>query len=68
MEQQAGLDLRGFWARRRRLLPALAVLLVVGTRATAVIRGRPSWTPTAVSALAAVTDSSNWWQALETPV
>src|SRR5664279_6564235 len=32
------LDLRGFWARRaRRLLPALAVLLVAVTAATAVI-------------------------------
>ena len=58
------LDLRGFWARRaRRLLPALAVLLVVVTAATAVIE------PAQLAALrsgllAAVTYSSNWWQAL----
>ena len=58
------LTLRGFWTKRaRRLLPALAVLLVVVTAATAVIE------PAQISALrdallAAVTYSSNWWQAL----
>jgi len=58
------LDLRGFWARRaRRLLPALAVLLVVVTAATAVIE--PAQLAALRSALiAAVTYSSNWWQAL----
>jgi peptidoglycan/LPS O-acetylase OafA/YrhL len=58
------LDLRGFWARRaRRLLPALAVMLVVVTAATAVIE--PAQLAALRSALlAAVTYSSNWWQAL----
>ena len=58
------LDLRGFWARRaRRLLPALAVLLVAVTAATAVIE--PAQLATLRSALlAAGTYSSNWWQAL----
>ncbi len=57
------LDLRGFWVRRaRRLLPALAVLLVVVTAAVAVIE------PDQLGALrpvllAAVTYSSNWYQA-----
>jgi peptidoglycan/LPS O-acetylase OafA/YrhL len=62
-DRSGRLDLRGFWARRaRRLLPALAVLLVVVTVAAAVIepdqlgRLRPAL-------LAAVTYSSNWWQA-----
>jgi peptidoglycan/LPS O-acetylase OafA/YrhL len=58
------LDLRRFWARRaRRLLPALAVMLVVVTAAVAIIE------PAQLSALrksliAAVTYSSNWWQAM----
>jgi peptidoglycan/LPS O-acetylase OafA/YrhL len=58
------LDLRGFWVRRaRRLLPALAVLLVAVTAAVAVIE------PDQLSALrpglaAAVSYSSNWYQAL----
>lgn len=58
------LALRGFWARRaRRLLPALGVLLVAVTAATAVIE------PAQMAALrdallAAITYSSNWWQAL----
>ncbi len=58
------LDLRAFWARRaRRLLPALAVLLVAVTAATAVIE--PGQLATLREALlAAVTYSSNWWQAL----
>jgi peptidoglycan/LPS O-acetylase OafA/YrhL len=62
--QHGRLDLRGFWARRaRRLLPALAVLLVVVTAATAVIE--PAQLAALRSALlAAVTYSSNWWQAL----
>lgn len=57
------LDLRGFWTRRaRRLLPALAVLLIVVTAAVAVIE------PAQMSSLrpallAAVTYSSNWYQA-----
>ena len=62
--QHGRLDLRGFWARRaRRLLPALAVLLVAVTAATAVIE--PAQLAALRSALlAAVTYSSNWWQAL----
>ena len=58
------LDLRGFWTRRaRRLLPALAVLLVAVTAAVAVIE------PGQLGALrpalgAAATYSSNWYQAL----
>jgi len=58
------LDLRGFWIRRaRRLLPALAVVLVAVTAAVAVIE------PDQLSALrpalaAAVSYSSNWYQAL----
>src|SRR5215472_14064146 len=57
------LDLRGFWTRRaRRLLPALAVVLVTVTAAVAVIE------PGQLGALrpalaAAVTYSSNWYEA-----
>ncbi len=62
--RHGGLRLGSFWARRaRRLLPALATMLVVVTAATAVIE------PGQLAALrptllAAVTYSSNWWQAL----
>ncbi len=64
--QYGRLDLRGFWARRaRRLLPALAVLLVVVTAATALDRAGTQMTCAARDALlAAVTYSSNWWQAV----
>jgi peptidoglycan/LPS O-acetylase OafA/YrhL len=62
-DRHGRLDLRAFWARRaRRLLPALAVVLAAVTAAAAVIEPdqlgqlRPSL-------LAAVTYSSNWWQA-----
>ena len=57
------LDLRDFWIRRaRRLLPCLAVMLVTVTAAVAVLE------PDHLAALrpgllAAVTYSSNWWQA-----
>jgi peptidoglycan/LPS O-acetylase OafA/YrhL len=58
------LDLRIFWTRRaRRLLPALAVVLIVVTAAVAVLEPdqlaglRPAL-------LAAVTYSSNWFQAV----
>ncbi|MBO0810120.1 MAG: acyltransferase, partial [Actinobacteria bacterium] len=63
-DARGGLDLRKFWARRaRRLLPALAAVLVVVTAAVAVIE------PAQLAALrpalgAAVTYSSNWYQAL----
>lgn len=58
------LDLRGFWTRRaRRLLPALAVVLVVVTAAVAVLE--PGQLAELRPALAAaVTYSSNWYQAL----
>jgi len=58
------LDLGQFWARRaRRLLPALAVLLVVVTAATAIIEpGQLAALRQAL--LAAVSYTSNWWQAL----
>jgi peptidoglycan/LPS O-acetylase OafA/YrhL len=63
-DRHGRLDLRRFWARRaRRLLPALAVLLVAVSAATAVIE--PAQLAAERSALlAAVTYSSNWWQAL----
>jgi peptidoglycan/LPS O-acetylase OafA/YrhL/lysophospholipase L1-like esterase len=63
-DRHGHLDLAGFWARRaRRLLPAVAVLLVAVTAATAVIE--PAQLAALRSALlAAVTYSSNWWQAL----
>ena len=57
-------DLRAFWIRRaRRLLPCLAVVLVTVTAAVAVLE------PDQLAALrpgllAAVTYTSNWWQAL----
>ena len=59
------LDLRGFWIRRaRRLLPALAVVLVTVTAAVAVIEpGQLGALRQAL--LAAVSYSSNWWQALQ---
>jgi len=59
------LRLGGFWARRaRRLLPALATMLVVVTAATAIIeRGQLAALRPAL--FAAVTYSSNWWQALQ---
>ena len=59
------LDLRGFWIRRaRRLLPALAVVLVTVTAAVAVIEpGQLGALRPAL--LAAVSYSSNWWQALQ---
>jgi peptidoglycan/LPS O-acetylase OafA/YrhL len=60
----AGLGLRGFWTRRaRRLLPALAAMLVTVTAAVAVLEPdqlgnlRPAL-------LGAVTYTSNWLQAL----
>ena len=58
------IDLRGFWVRRaRRLLPALAVMLLVVTAAVAVIA------PAQASALrpallGALTYTSNWSQAV----
>ena len=58
------LDLAGFWTRRaRRLLPALAVMLVVITAAAAVIEpGQEASLRLAL--LAAATYTSNWYQIL----
>ena len=58
------LDLAGFWTRRaRRLLPALAVMLVVVTAAAAVIEpGQEASLRLAL--LAAATYASNWYQIL----
>ena len=58
------LDLRDFWTRRaRRLLPPLAVMLVVVTAAASVIEPaqEASLRP---ALLAAVTYTSNWYQIL----
>jgi peptidoglycan/LPS O-acetylase OafA/YrhL len=63
-DQGGHLDLRAFWIRRaRRLLPCLAVVLVAVTAAVAVLEPDqlPSLRP---GLLAAVTYTSNWWQAL----
>ena len=58
------LDLRDFWTRRaRRLLPPLAVMLVVVTAAASVIEpGQEASLRLAL--LAAVTYTSNWYQIL----
>jgi peptidoglycan/LPS O-acetylase OafA/YrhL len=62
--RRSRMDLLGFWIRRaRRLLPALAVLLVTVTAAVAVIE--PGQLGSLRPALgAAATYSSNWYQAL----
>ncbi len=59
------LDLRSFWIRRaRRLLPCLVVMLVTVTAAVAVLE--PDQLASLRPALlAAVTYTSNWWQALQ---
>ena len=58
------MDLAGFWTRRaRRLLPALAVMLVVVTAAATVIEpGQEASLRLAL--LAAATYTSNWYQIL----
>jgi peptidoglycan/LPS O-acetylase OafA/YrhL len=58
------LDLRDFWSRRaRRLLPALALMLIVVTAAaTAIEPGQGASLRLAL--LAAVTYTSNWYQIL----
>lgn len=64
-DQGGRLDLRAFWIRRaRRLLPCLAVVLVAVTAAVAVLEPDqlPALRP---GLLAAVTYTSNWWQALQ---
>ena len=62
-DRDGRLGLRDFWIRRaRRLLPALAVLLVTVTAATAVLE--PDQLDSLKPALfSAVTYTSNWWQA-----
>ena len=63
-DQGGRLDLCAFWIRRaRRLLPCLAVVLVTVTAAVAVLEPDqlPDLRP---GLLAAVTYTSNWWQAL----
>jgi peptidoglycan/LPS O-acetylase OafA/YrhL len=64
-DRRGTLDLRGFWARRaRRLLPPLVVMLVIVTAAAAFLE--PGQLDSLRHALiAAVTYSSNWWQALQ---
>jgi peptidoglycan/LPS O-acetylase OafA/YrhL len=58
------LDPARFWARRaRRLLPALAVMLVVVTAAAAVIEPAQRG-PLRLALLAAATYTSNWYQVL----
>ena len=57
-------DLAGFWTRRaRRLLPALAVMLVVVTAAATVIEARQE-ASLRLALLAAATYTSNWYQIL----
>ena len=57
-------DLKSFWARRaRRLLPALAVMLVIVTAAATVIEPAQE-TSLRLALLAAVTYTSNWYQIL----
>jgi len=58
------LDLRDFWARRaRRLLPALAVMLVV-VAAAAILIEPDSEGSLRLALLAAITYTSNWYQVL----
>ena len=63
-DRQGRLDLKDFWSRRaRRLLPALALMLIVVTAAAAVIEpGQEASLRLAL--LAAVTYTSNWYQIL----
>jgi peptidoglycan/LPS O-acetylase OafA/YrhL len=63
-ERHGRLDLRGFWARRaRRLLPALAVVLVTVSAAVTVFEP-DQLTSLRRALLGAVTFSSNWSQAV----
>jgi peptidoglycan/LPS O-acetylase OafA/YrhL len=58
------MDLTGFWVRRaRRLLPALAIMLVVVTAAATVIESGQE-TSLRLALLAASTYTSNWYQIL----
>lgn len=63
-DQRGRLGLRGFWARRaRRLLPALAVVLVTVTAAVTVFEP-DQLTSLRRGLVGAVTFSSNWSQAM----
>jgi peptidoglycan/LPS O-acetylase OafA/YrhL len=58
------LDLKDFWSRRaRRLLPALALMLIVVTAAATVIEPGQG-DSLRLSLLAAITYTSNWYQIL----
>jgi peptidoglycan/LPS O-acetylase OafA/YrhL len=58
------LDLKDFWSRRaRRLLPALALMLIVVSAAATVIEPGQG-TSLRLALLAAVTYTSNWYQIL----
>jgi peptidoglycan/LPS O-acetylase OafA/YrhL len=58
------LDLKDFWSRRaRRLLPALALMLIVVSAAATVIEPDQG-TSLRLALLAAVTYTSNWYQIL----
>jgi peptidoglycan/LPS O-acetylase OafA/YrhL len=63
-QRDGRLDLKGFWARRaRRLLPALAVMLLVVTAAATVIEPGQRGS-LRLALLAAATYTSNWFQIL----
>ncbi|HEV2450568.1 MAG TPA: acyltransferase, partial [Streptosporangiaceae bacterium] len=64
LDRDGRLDLRRFWLRRaRRLLPALAVVLITVTAAVAVLEPgeMPAMRP---ALLGALSYTSNWWQAV----
>jgi peptidoglycan/LPS O-acetylase OafA/YrhL len=63
-DQSGRVDLKDFWTRRaRRLLPALAVTLIVVTAAATVIEPTQG-DSLRLALLAAVTYTSNWYQIL----
>ena len=63
-DRRGRLDLKDFWSRRaRRLLPALALMLIVVTAAATVIEPTQG-TSLRLALLAAVTYTSNWYQIL----
>jgi peptidoglycan/LPS O-acetylase OafA/YrhL len=63
-DRRGRLDLKDFWTRRaRRLLPALALMLIVVSAAATVIEPDQG-SSLRLSLLAAVTYTSNWYQIL----
>jgi peptidoglycan/LPS O-acetylase OafA/YrhL len=63
-DQLGRVDLKGFWIRRaRRLLPALALMLIVVAAAATVIEPDQG-SSLRLALLAAVTYTSNWYQIL----